>query len=230
MRSLCYATGMKDLLGYLIFAILHVDKMLGGFITEYPIGVYGILFAIIFVETGLVIMPFLPGDSLLFAAGSFAALGGIELTYLLPLLIFAAFLGDTVNYWIGREGGTRLLQHRYLARFINDEHHAKAQAFYEKHAFLSIILARFMPIVRTFAPFVAGMAKMDYRQFMAYNTIGGIAWVTVFVGLGYWFGNLPIVKDYFGMVIIAIILLSLLPLLYEWLQAKQARRDKVQKI
>lgn len=221
---------MFDFLSFLLHAILHVDQLLGGFIALYPQGVYAILFTIIFIETGLVIMPFLPGDSLLFAAGSFAALGGIKLTVLLPLLVIAAFLGDTVNYWVGRELGLRVLKHRWLSRFINDEHHAKAQRFYEKHAFLSIVLARFMPIVRTFAPFVAGIAKMDYRQFMIYNALGGIAWVTVFLGLGYWFGNLPIVKEYFGLVIIAIIALSLLPILYEYLQSQQARRDKRLKI
>ncbi|MFO0764827.1 MAG: VTT domain-containing protein [Patescibacteria group bacterium] len=217
---------MKDLLGALVYSILHVDKMLGGFIAQYPHGVYAILFAIVFVETGLVVMPFLPGDSLLFAAGSFAALGGIDINVVLPLLIVAAIAGDTVNYWIGREGGTRLVKHKVFSTFINDEHLAKAQAFYEKHAFLSIILARFMPIIRTFAPFVAGMTKMDYRQFMIYNALGGIAWTSLFTLLGFWFGNLPIVKEYFGIVIVAIIVLSLLPLLYEWLQHYRDKRRK----
>ena len=167
--------------------------MLGGLIAQYPFGVYAIIFTIIFIETGLVIMPFLPGDSLLFAAGSFAALGVIDINVLLPLLIIAAIAGDTANYWIGREGGTRILKHRHLSRFINDHHLAKAQAFYEKHAFLSIILARFMPIVRTFAPFVAGMTKMDYRKFMIYNAIGGMIWVTLFLWIGFLFVNLAII-------------------------------------
>lgn len=217
---------MKDLLGALVYSILHVDKMLGGFIAQYPHGVYAILFVIVFVETGLVVMPFLPGDSLLFAAGSFAALGGIDINVVLPLLMLAAIVGDTVNYWIGREGGARLVKHQIFSKFIHDEHLAKAQAFYEKHAFLSIILARFMPIIRTFAPFVAGMTKMDYRQFMIYNALGGIAWTSLFTLLGFWFGNLPIVKEYFGIVIVAIIVLSLLPLLYEWLQHYRDKRRK----
>lgn len=212
--------------GALVYWILHVDQMLGGFIAQYPLGVYAILFGIIFIETGLVVMPFLPGDSLLFAAGSFSALGGIDINVVLPLLVIAAIAGDTVNYWIGREGGARLLKHRVFSKFIHDAHMAKAQAFYQKHAFLSIILARFMPIVRTFAPFVAGMTKMDYRQFMIYNAIGGIMWVSLFTLLGYWFGNLPIVQEYFGSVIIMIIALSLLPLLYEWLQHYRDKRRK----
>ncbi|HPF95594.1 MAG: VTT domain-containing protein [Candidatus Magasanikbacteria bacterium] len=207
-----------------IYSILHVDRMLGGLIAQYPTGVYSILFLIIFVETGLVIMPFLPGDSLLFATGSFAALGVIDINLALPLLILAAITGDTVNYWIGREGGTRLLKHKHLSKLINDEHLAKAQRFYEKHAFLSVVLARFMPIIRTFAPFVAGMTKMHYRQFMAYNALGGIAWVSLFTLLGYWFGNLPIVQEYFGIVIIAIIILSFMPLVYEFALDQKAKR------
>jgi membrane-associated protein len=226
---LCYHLGMKELIGALVYSILHVDKMLGGFIAQYPYGVYAILFGVIFIETGLVLMPLLPGDSLLFAAGSFAALGVIDINILLPLLIVAAIAGDTVNYWIGREGGTRILKHRHLSRFINDHHLAKAQAFYEKHAFLSIILARFMPIVRTFAPFVAGMTKMNYRKFMVYNAIGGMVWVTLFLLLGFWFGNLPIVQEYFGTVIIAIIVLSFLPLVYESLLNHRRTRHKAGK-
>ncbi|MCA1790293.1 MAG: DedA family protein, partial [Thioalkalivibrio sp.] len=184
---------------------------------------YAILFLIIFCETGLVVMPLLPGDSLLFAAGTFAALGSLDPWILCGLLITAAILGDTVNYWIGKSIGPRAFSGN--VRFLKKEYLEKTQRFYEKHGGKTIILARFVPIVRTFAPFVAGVGTMNYGRFLAYNVIGAIVWVMMFVWLGYLFGNIPVVKERFSLVILAIILLSVLPIVFEmykgWREGKK---------
>ncbi|MAT96010.1 MAG: hypothetical protein CL608_02490 [Anaerolineaceae bacterium] len=177
---------------------------------------------IIFVETGVVVMPFLPGDSLLFAAGSLAALGSLHLIWLLLLLIAAAVLGDTVNYWLGHHLGLRAFDGRI--RWLNQAHLQRTEAFFAKHGGKAIILARFVPIVRTFAPFVAGIGTMNYPMFLFYNVIGAVSWVSLFVTLGYLFGGLPIVQDNFHLVIPAIILLSLLPIIIEAVQARRKRR------
>lgn len=194
----------------LIDFILHVDEHLLEFITNYGVWIYGILFLIIFVETGLVVMPFLPGDSLLFAAGALAASTGVmDPWVLIPLLFVAAVLGDTLNYHIGRYIGPRVFE--LESRFINKKHLIATQQFFEKHGGKTIIFARFIPFARTFAPFVAGAGKMNYKYFLTYNVVGGFLWISSFVILGYLFGNMPIVKDNFTHLIFGIIILSVLP-------------------
>ena len=194
----------------LIDFILHVDQHLFEFITNYGVWVYGILFLIIFVETGLVVMPFLPGDSLLFAAGALAAsTGALDPVVLVLLLFIAAVLGDTLNYHIGKYIGPRVFE--IESRFINKEHLIKTSQFFEKHGGKTIIIARFMPFIRTFAPFVAGAGTMHYRNFLLFNAIGAALWVGSFVTLGFLFGNLPVVKDNFTHLIFGIIILSVLP-------------------
>lgn len=196
---------------------LHLDEYLAQIIANYGTWTYAILFTVIFVETGLVIMPILPGDSLLFAAGTFAALpDGLNIWYLLILLIVAAIVGDTVNYSIGHYLGERA----YNIKWIKKEYFDKTHAFFEKHGGKAIFLARFVPIVRTFAPFVAGIGKMSYSFFITYNVVGGVVWVLLFTLAGYFFGNIPFVRENFEYVIIVIILISILPMGYEWLKAR----------
>ena len=206
-----------DVVKFLIDLFLHLDTYLDTIITQYGAWTYGILFAVIFVETGLVIMPFLPGDSLLFAAGTFAALGSLNLWSLLGLLMVAAVLGDTVNYSIGHYLGERA----YNIKWIKKEYLDKTHAFFEKHGGIAIFLARFVPIVRTFAPFVAGIGKMSYGYFITYNFVGGIIWVALFTFAGYFFGNIPFVRHNFEYVIIVIILISVLPMAFEWWKARR---------
>ena len=190
--------------------ILHVDDHLLEFITNYGVWIYGILFLIIFVETGLVVMPFLPGDSLLFAAGALAAsTGAMDPWVLIPLLFLAAVLGDTLNYHIGKYIGPRVFE--IESRFINKKHLHATQKFFEKHGGKTIIFARFVPFARTFAPFVAGAGSMNYKYFLTYNVIGAFCWIASFITLGYLFGNMPIVKDNFTHLIFGIIILSVLP-------------------
>lgn len=190
--------------------ILHVDDHLLEFITNYGVWIYAILFLIIFVETGLVVMPFLPGDSLLFAAGALAAsTGAMDPWVLIPLLFIAAVLGDTLNYHIGRYIGPRVFE--LESRFINKKHLNATQQFFEKHGGKTIIFARFVPFARTFAPFVAGAGSMNYKFFLTYNIVGAALWISSFVILGYLFGNMPIVKDNFTHLIFGIIILSVLP-------------------
>ncbi len=190
--------------------ILHVDQHLLEFITNYGVWVYGILFLIIFIETGLVVMPFLPGDSLLFAAGALAASTGALNPWLLGVLLFtAAVLGDTLNYHIGRWIGPRVFE--LNTRLINKQHLLKTQQFFARHGGKTIIFARFIPFARTFAPFVAGTGSMNYKYFLTYNVIGAFCWIASFVTLGYLFGNMPIVKDNFTHLIFGIIILSILP-------------------
>lgn len=194
--------------------ILNIDQHLFDFIVQYGKWIYAILFIIIFVETGLVVMPFLPGDSMLFAAGALAASTGVmDPTVLIILLCVAAILGDTLNYHIGRYIGPRVFE--MDSRFIKKEHLTKTQAFFEKHGGKTIIFARFLPFFRTFAPFVAGASSMNYRYFLMFNVVGAILWISSFIILGYFFGNLPIVKDNFTHLIIGIIILSILPAIFE---------------
>jgi membrane-associated protein len=201
---------------FIIDFILNIDTHLGDLITNYGTLVYAFLFIIIFVETGLVVMPFLPGDSLLFAAGAFSALGSLNLFVTLSLLSLAAILGDTANYWIGHFFGQKILQNPKIP--INQSHIDQTNKFFDKHGGKTIFLARFVPIVRTFAPFVAGIGKMNYPTFISYNFIGGLVWVFLFTLLGYFFGNVPAVKENFTLAILAIIFLSILPMLLHFLQ------------
>ncbi len=200
--------------------ILHLDVHLSQLVTQYGIVTYGILFFIIFAETGLVITPFLPGDSLLFASGAIAALGAFKIEHILVLLAIAAILGDTVNYWIGHFFGQAIVNNPKIP-FINQEHIDKTEKFYKKYGGKTIILARFVPIIRTFAPFVAGVGRMDYKQFISYNAIGGIVWISLFTLAGFFFGNFPFVKQNFHYVVFVIIGLSLMPIVYEYIQHKR---------
>ncbi len=198
--------------------VLHIDVRLGEIIIHYGAASYGIIFAIIFAETGLVFTPFLPGDSLLFAAGAFAATGYFNIIALPFLFWAAAFLGDTANYWIGHYFGQKLIDNPRVP--INQEHVDKTQRFYNKYGGKTIFFARFVPIMRTFAPFIAGIGKMDYKKFIYYNAAGGFVWVFCFTFLGYFFGNIPGVKENFSIVIIAIIIISVVPILVELVKAK----------
>lgn len=203
----------------LINFILHVDQHLLEFIKQYGVWIYAILFLIIFVETGLVVMPFLPGDSLLFAAGALAAsTGQMNPWLLIGLLFIAAVLGDTLNYHIGRYIGPRIFEME--SRFIKKDHLLKTHVFFEKYGGKTIIIARFMPFIRTFAPFVAGAGRMNYKHFLAFNAIGGLAWVGSFITLGYFFGTRPFVKDNFSHLMLGIIVFSLLPAVIEFVRAK----------
>ncbi|MGL5238082.1 MAG: DedA family protein [Plesiomonas shigelloides] len=201
--------------------ILHIDVHLAAMVATYGIWIYAILFLIVFCETGLVVTPFLPGDSLLFVAGTLAATGQMNPHTLVALLIVAAILGDAVNYSIGRLFGQRLFSNPQ-SRIFRQAYLERTHAFYEHHGGKTIILARFVPIVRTFAPFVAGMGKMSYRHFALFNVTGGIVWVTAFVYAGYWFGNMPVVKQNLELLILGIIFVSVLPGLIEyWRQRRR---------
>jgi len=200
---------------------LHLDEHLNQIVTTYGVWTHLILFAIVFAETGLVVTPFLPGDSLLFAAGALAALGSLDLWLLVVLLIGAAVLGDSVNYWVGAWIGPRAFSGNL--RFLRKDYLERTRAFYEKHGGKTIILARFVPIIRTFAPFVAGVGAMSYPRFIAYNIIGAVLWVGLFVPLGYYFGNMPTVKDNFSLVIFAIIGISVMPIAVEMFRARRSR-------
>lgn len=213
---------------YLIDLFLHLDKHLSQIIQNYGVWTYLLLFLVIFMETGFVVTPFLPGDSLLFAAGTFAspALGSsLNIFLLWALLCTAAILGDTVNYWIGHFIGPKAFTGEI--RFLKKEYLDRTHEFYEKHGGKTIIIARFIPIIRTFAPFVAGIGAMNYGRFITYNVVGGVVWVTIFTFGGYYFGNLPFVKENFSLVVIAIIFISVVPMIFEFIKqrtsgAKQA--------
>ncbi|MHB8094700.1 MAG: DedA family protein [Candidatus Aminicenantales bacterium] len=211
------------LLAQLVDLIVHLDKHLSVLIQSYGLWTYLILFVVIFCETGLVVTPFLPGDSLLFAAGSFAALGTLNPIWLFGVLAVAAILGDTANYWIGHAVGPKVFL-RERSRLFKKEYLDRTHAFYEKHGGKTIIIARFVPIIRTFAPFVAGIGRMSYGRFIGYNVIGGIAWVAAFVFGGYFFGNIPLVKRNFTAVIFMIIVISVLPGIIEFLRHRKSRK------
>lgn len=207
--------------------LLNIDQFLEQIISQYGTITYILLFLVIFIETGLVVTPFLPGDSLLFAAGALAATTGKLNPYLLFLLMaIAAVLGDTVNYWIGHYIGPKVFSIR--SRFIKQEYLLKTQRFYDKHGGKTIFLARFVPIVRTFAPFVAGVGKMRYGYFISYNIFGGIIWTGVFIFLGYFFGNIPFVQKNFELIIIAIVLISVLPAVFEFVKEKYFSKPAIE--
>lgn len=219
-----------EFLQTLIDLFVHLDEHLSNIILQFGGWTYLILFLVIFAETGFVVTPFLPGDSLLFAIGAFAANGSLDLWTSVFLLLAAAILGDTVNYSIGHYIGPRVFSDN--VRFLKREHLEKTRAFYEKHGGKTIILARFIPIIRTFAPFVAGVGVMNYRRFISFNVIGAVIWVPLFTLTGYFFGNLPFVKKNFEYVILAIIFLSVLPAVYEYLKDRRetARRQQVESV
>jgi membrane-associated protein len=211
---------------YLIDLILHLDKYLGEIIQNYGTWTYLLMFLVIFMETGFVITPFLPGDSLIFAAGAFAGLGYLHIGVLFLVLGAAAIAGDTANYWIGHYIGPRAFSGNI--RFLKKEYLDRTHAFYEKHGGKTIIIARFIPIIRTFAPFVAGIGAMTYPRFIAYNVVGGLAWVALFSFGGYFFGNLPVVQQNFFFVILVIIFISILPAIIELIRSRMQRRNVTQ--
>ena len=210
-----------DLLRSVIDLFLHLDQHLSRVIADYGVWTHLILFLIVFAETGLVVTPFLPGDSLLFAAGTFAALGSLDLWLVVVLLIAAAILGDTVNYWVGAWVGPRAFSGNI--RFLRKDYLDRTHAFYEKHGGKTVILARFVPIIRTFAPFVAGVGAMTYPKFIMYNVVGAVLWVGLFVPAGYFFGNIPAVRKNFTLVILAIIALSVVPIALEAIRSRRSR-------
>jgi len=206
-----------ELIIYIADFFIHLDRHLGVIIQALGSWTYVIFFLVIFCETGLVVTPFLPGDSLLFGLGTFAALGLLEIEWLLILLSIAAVAGNMVNYSIGQFVGPKVF-HKENVRFLNREYLDRTHRFYEKHGGKTIVIARFIPIIRTFAPFVAGIGKMTYTRFTLYNVLGSIAWVTIFIVGGYYFGNLPVVKRNFTIVIFAIIIISVLPIIFEYIR------------
>jgi membrane-associated protein len=212
-----------EIINLIIDWVLHLDRHLDGLVQAYGVWTYLILFVVVFCETGLVATPFLPGDSLLFAVGTFAARGSLDLVTLLVLLSVAAVLGDTVNYWIGYKLGPKVF-HGESSRLLNRKHLERTHEFYERHGGKTIIIARFVPIVRTFAPFVAGIGRMSYGRFIAYNVFGGIGWVLILTLAGYFFGNIPLVQKNFSFVIMAIIVISILPGVIEFLRQRRLAR------
>lgn len=213
-----------DFIAQVVDFVLHLDTHLSGLIQTYGFWTYLILFLVIFCETGLVVTPFLPGDSLLFAAGALAASGSFKIGWLFLILAAAAVLGDTVNYWIGKIVGPKVFA-KEKSRIFKKEYLDRTHRFYEKYGTETIILARFVPIVRTFAPFVAGIGRMSYGKFLSYNVIGGLLWVALFTFGGYFFGNIPFVKKNFSLVILAIILISLVPILWEFLKHRKKKAE-----
>jgi membrane-associated protein len=205
--------------------VLHLDKHLSSIIQSVGLWTYLVLFVVIFLETGFVVTPFLPGDSLLFAAGTFAAAKVLNVVWLFGLLSAAAVLGDTANYWIGHFVGPKVFRQE-RSRFFKKEYLDRTHRFYEKYGSETIIIARFVPIVRTFAPFVAGVGRMSYWKFISYNVIGGVGWVAIFVFGGYFFGNIPFVKKNFSLVIILIIVISIIPAAVELIRHRAAARRK----
>jgi membrane-associated protein len=214
---------MTQVVVNLINFILHIDVHLAEIISQYGVFAYGVLFIIIFIETGLVVTPFLPGDSLLFAAGAFAALGSLNIWVLLLLVTVAAIAGDTANYWIGHFFGKKIIALKHSP--IKAEHIEETEKFFKKHGGKTIILARFVPIIRTFAPFVAGIGKMHYGYFISYNVIGGTVWVLLFTLAGYFFGNIEAVKHNFSLVIMAIIAVSVVPMIFQAVKSKIGKKS-----
>ena len=214
---------MIEVLQHAVDVVLHLDKYLAGIIQAYGVWTYLLLFVIVFCETGLVVTPFLPGDSLLFAVGTFAAVGALDLWLTIGLLLVAAVAGDALNYSIGARVGPAVFR-RDDVRFLNRKHLDRTHEFYERYGPITIVIARFVPIVRTFAPFVAGMGRMTYARFALYNVTGAVLWITGLVLAGYAFGNIPIVRRNFSLVVLVIIALSILPAVIEgWRQHRKAR-------
>jgi membrane-associated protein len=216
-----------DLIVLVFDFVIHIDVHLSEIIRNYGLWTYLILFLIIFCETGLVVTPILPGDSLLFAAGTFAARGDFNVLWLFLLLSVAAVLGDTVNYWIGNYVGPKVF-HGEKVRFLNREYLDRTHQFYERYGGKTIIIARFVPIIRTFAPFVAGIGSMTYGKFLSYNVIGGVLWIGAFAYAGYFFGNIPMVKRNFTLVIFVIIILSVMPGVIEFIKHKMRKTPNVE--
>jgi len=208
---------MIEFLSQMVDWFLHLDHHLAGLIEAYGVWTYLILFLVVFAETGLVVTPILPGDSLLFAAGTFAGRGSLDGLVVFVVLAAAAIAGDTVNYWVGQYLGDHILR-RHTGRWLKKEHLDRTHAFFEKYGGKTIIIARFVPIIRTFAPFVAGIGAMTYPRFLVYNVVGGLLWVGVCVGAGYFFGGLPVVQNNFSLVVLAIIAISLMPGVVEYLR------------
>lgn len=208
---------------FIINFILHIDKYIEAIVTNYTMLTYVVLFGIIFIETGVVILPFLPGDSVLFAAGAIIAkTGSINALLMLILLYLAAILGDSANYAIGHFLGGKIRAKKKI-RFIKTEYIDKTHAFFEKHGVGAITIARFVPIIRTFAPFVAGVSEMHYKTFLLYNVIGGVLWVSLMYGLGFFFGNIGFVKDHFSLIIIAVIFISIIPIIIAFINSKKEK-------
>lgn len=203
-----------------INVILHLDKYLNVIIQNYGMWTYALLFLLIFCETGLVVTPFLPGDSVLFATGALASIGSLKVFPLFIIFYLAAVIGDTANYHIGQKIGTKILEKEDV-KFINKEYLNRAHSFYKKHGPMTIALGRFIPIIRTFVPFVAGIGEMSYSRFIIYNMVGGFFWVTLFLGGGYFFGNLPFIKEHFSFVLIAIIIISVIPGIVAFIKEKR---------
>jgi membrane-associated protein len=222
-RVAAFPGGFLETVRWFVDFFVHLDRHMAELIQTYGTWTYGILFTVVFLETGLVVTPLLPGDSLLFAAGTFASLGALSFWPLFFLLCVAAILGDTLNYAIGHYLGPKVF-HYPRSRFFNPDHLRKTHAFYEKYGGKTIIIARFVPIVRTFAPFVAGIGAMSYGKFITYNIVGGVLWVSVCLSAGYFFGNLPFVKKNFSLVILAIIFISILPAVIEYLRHRAEAR------
>ena len=215
-----------SVLSFLIDFVLHMDRYLGQIVTDTGMWTYVILFVVIFIETGLVVTPFLPGDSILFAAGALiAAQGVLDVKVLYLLMVLAAVLGDTANYWIGHFIGPRVFHEN--SRWLKKEYLDRTHDFYEKHGGKTIFLARFIPIIRTFAPFVAGVGDMTYWHFISYNVVGGILWPALFLFGGYYFGNIPFIKNHFSLVVIAIVLISLLPAVIEVLRSRKKPQTSI---
>jgi membrane-associated protein len=212
-----------EILGQLWQFALHLDVHLADFVAAHGAWVYALLFVIVFIETGLVIWPFLPGDSLLFVTGAVAAAGGMDIAAVMAVLVAAALTGDNVNYGVGRWVGPRVF-HYEKSRWFNPGHLARAHAFYERHGGKTIILARFLPIVRTYVPFVAGIGAMPYARYIGFCVLGAVLWVVSLCGAGYFFGNLPLVKNNLSAVIVLIVLLSVSPGAYAWLRARSIQR------
>jgi membrane-associated protein len=214
-----------ELFQQLIEFALHIDKHLFDLCAMYGVWIYAILFLIVFCETGLVVTPFLPGDSLLFAVGSLAAIGAMRIEYAIPMLMAATFTGDNTNYWIGRKVGPKVFSQE-KSRLFNKEYLNRTHIFYDQHGKITVIFARFLPIIRTFAPFVAGIGRMTYHIFLLFSVLGAMLWVNVFVLVGYFFGNIPFIKQNFSIVIIALILIPGTPALIEFIRQILARRKK----
>jgi len=209
-----------ELLAWFWDLVVHLDAHLAAFVAEHGVWVYGLLFLIVFCETGLVVTPFLPGDSLLFVTGALAAAGGMDIVLVMAALVAAALCGDNVNYWIGRTLGLRV-----FSRFINPAHLKRTHEFYERHGGKTIILARFVPIVRTYVPFVAGLGTMPYQRYLAFCVAGALLWVVLLCLAGYWFGNLPKVKENLTIVILAIVAISVSPGVIAWLRSRSVQRQ-----